>query len=178
MKRLRRSLRGETFRGAKIRFLKSPMDVDPWETVALKDADVSPKAQKSFEELCEEFNDIYSKNSSDLGKTPLLKMDIPTGDSPTVSQKPYTLVLKHEQWVREEIETLEKAGVIVWSVSPWASPILIVPKKTAPGELPRHCMCMDYHELNSLLPHVDKAHSKAKGVLTLVPTPKIDEIYA
>ena len=32
--------------------------------------------------------------------------------------------------------------------------------------------------LNQLLPKVDKAHSKAKGVLTLVPLPKIDEIYA
>ena len=39
-------------------------------------------------------------------------------------------------------------------------------------------MCMDYHVLNSLLPRVDKAHSKAKGILTLVPIPKIDEIYA
>ena len=38
-------------------------------------------------------------------------------------------------------------------------------------------MCMDYNILNSLLPHVDKAHSKAKGILTLVPIPKIDEIY-
>ena len=39
-------------------------------------------------------------------------------------------------------------------------------------------MCVDYHILNSLLPHVDKAHSKAKGILTLVPIAKIDEIYA
>ena len=39
-------------------------------------------------------------------------------------------------------------------------------------------MCIDYHILNSLLPHVDRAHSKAKGILTLVPIPKIDEIYA
>ena len=101
-------------------------------------------------------------------------MDIPTGDSPPVSQKPYTLALKHVQWVREKIEMLKKAGVIVRSVSP----IVIVPKKTAPGEPPRHHMCMDYHILNSLLPHVDKAHSKAKGILTLVPIPKIDEIYA
>ena len=29
-----------------------------------------------------------------------------------------------------------------------------------------------------LLPPVKKAHSKAKGVLTLVPLPKSDEIYA
>ena len=39
-------------------------------------------------------------------------------------------------------------------------------------------MCVNYCVLNSLLPHVDKAHSKAKGILTLVPIPKIDEIYA
>ena len=39
-------------------------------------------------------------------------------------------------------------------------------------------MCVDYRMLNQLLPKVDKAHSKVKGVLTLVPLPKIDEIYA
>ena len=55
---------------------------------------------------------------------------------------------------------------------------MIVPKKTALGELPRRHMCVDYHMLNQLLPKVDKVHSKAKGVLTLVPLPKIDEIYA
>ncbi len=31
---------------------------------------------------------------------------------------------------------------------------------------------------NSLLPTVQKAHSKAQGVLSLVPLPKIDELYA
>ena len=63
-------------------------------------------------------------------------------------------------------------------MSPWASPIVIVPKKTAPGEPPRRRMCVDYRMLNQLLPKVDKTHSKAKGVLTLVPLPNIDEIYA
>ena len=110
----------EPFKGAGTGFLKSPADVDPHKLLPLKDADVTPEARKQFEELCEEFNDIFSKDSSDLGKTPLLKMDIPTRDSPPVSQKPYTLALKHIQWVREEIETLERAGVIVRSVLPWA----------------------------------------------------------
>ena len=32
--------------------------------------------------------------------------------------------------------------------------------------------------MNGLLPPVKKAFSKAKGILTLVPLPKIDEIYA
>ena len=61
------------------------------------------------------------------------------------------------------------------SVSPWASPIVVVLKRTAPGEPPKQRLCVDYRALNSLLP---PAFSKAKGILTLVPLPKIDEIYA
>ena len=78
----------------------------------------------------------------------------------------------------KELQTLEKAGVIVRSISPWASPIVVVPKKTEPGEPPRRRLCVDYRVINSLLPEVQKAHSKAKGVLTLVPLPQIDHIYA
>ena len=39
-------------------------------------------------------------------------------------------------------------------------------------------MCVDYRALNKLLPPVKKAQSNAKGVLSLVHLPKIDEIYA
>ena len=38
--------------------------------------------------------------------------------------------------------------------------------------------CVDYRAINKLLPKVQKANSNAKGVLSLVPLPKIDEIYA
>ena len=86
--------------------------------------------------------------------------------------------MKHTKWVQRELEILEKAGVIVRSVSPWASPIVVVPKRTAPGEPPKQRLCVDYRALSSLLPPVKKAYSKAKGILTLVPLPKIDEIYA
>ena len=168
----------EIFRGTGKGFISSPADIDPREPVKLKDAEIDPKYKRIFDELCEEFKDVFSKDSADLGKTPLLKMEIPTGDNPPVSQRPYTLALKHIQWVQEEIETLERAGIITKSISPWASPIVIVPKKTAPGEPPRRRMCVDYRMLNQLMPKVDKAHSKAKGILTLVPLPKIDEIYA
>ena len=110
-----------------------------------------------------------SSSSADIGKTPIVKMEIDTGDNPPISQRPYSLALKHVEWVRQEIETLEKAQIITRSVSPWASPIVIVPKKAAPGEPPKKRMCVDYRALNNLLPTVTKAFSKSKGVLTLVP---------
>ena len=56
-------------------------------------------------------------------------MEIDTGDNLPISQRPYSLALKHVEWVRQEIEALEKAQIITRSVSPWASPIVIVPKK-------------------------------------------------
>ena len=115
---------------------------------------------------------------SDIGKTPLVEMEMDTGDSPPITLKPYTLPLKHAEWVQKELEILEKAGVIVRSVSPWTSPIVVVPKTTAPGEPPKRRLCVDYRAINSLLSLVKKTFSKAKGILTLVPLPEIDEIYA
>ena len=47
-----------------------------------------------------------------------------------------------------------------------------------PGEPPRRRLCVDYRALNNLLPTVQKVGSQAKGILTLVPLPKIDEIHA
>ena len=160
------------------RFITSPADIEVHRKVELQDAEVTEAQQKAFKDLCMEFNDIFSTDSGDIGKTPLLEVEIDTGDNVLITQKPYTLPLKHAKWVQRELEILEKARVIVRSVSPWASPIVVVPKRTAPGEPPKQRLCVDYRALNSLLPPVKKAFSKAKGVLTLVPLPKIDEIYA
>ena len=160
------------------KFITSPADIEVHRKVVFQDADISDEQQQAFKDLCTEFKDIFSTNSGDIGKTPLLEVEIDTGDSLPITQKPYTLPLKHTEWVQRELEILEKAGVIVRSVSPWASPIMVVPKRTALGEPPKWRLCVDYRALNSLLPPVKKAFSKAKGILTLVPLPKIDEIYA
>ena len=105
-------------------------------------------------------------------------MDIDTGDSPPSAKKPYTLPLKHYEWVQQEIESLERAGIITRSVSPWASPVVMVLKKSAPGEAPRRRMCIDFHAINALQPTVIKADSKAKGNFTLHLLPNIDHLYA
>ena len=160
------------------KFITSPADVERHRKVVLEDAKIPEKYRQQFIKLCEEYDDIFSKGPEDNGKIPLITMEINTGDSPPICQRPYDLPLKHADWVRKELEMLEKAGIISRSISPWASPIVIVPKKTEPEQPPKKRLCVDYRALNSLIPPVTKAHSKAKGVLTLVPLPKIDEIYA
>ena len=103
-------------------------------------------------------------------------MEIDTGDSLPVVQSPYTLPLKHYNWVRQEIKTLEKSGVIERSLSRWASPVIVVLKKSAPDEPPRRCLCMDYHKVNVLQQEV-KRTDKSTGCLSLYPLLKIDEMF-
>ena len=117
---------------------------------------------------------MFSLNNEDIGHTQLVTMDVDMGDSPPICQKPYTLPLKHYNWVQQEIETLECAGVIRKSISPWASPIVIVPKKSTPGEPPHRRMCIDFRKLNDLQPEVCCADSQTGGNISLVPLPKID----
>ena len=104
-------------------------------------------------------------------------MDIDTGDSPPVSSRPYTLPLKHYEWVQREIESLEHASVITKSMSKWASSIVIVPKKSAPREPPKRRLCVDFRKVNELQQEVITA-GKTKGQISIHPLPKIEEMYA
>ena len=99
------------------------------------------------------------------------------GDSPPVCSRPYTLPLKHYEWVQREIESLERAGVITKSMSKWASPIVVVPKKSAPKEPPKGRLCVDFRKVNKLQQEVITA-GKTKGQISIHPLPKIDEMYA
>ena len=64
----------------------------------------------------EAVEDDLEETAPDFGRTKLVKMDIDTGDSPPISSRPYTLPLKHYEWVQREIESLEWAGVIKKSI--------------------------------------------------------------
>ena len=125
-------------------FLKSAAEAPVHRKVLLEEKNILPKTQEAFDKLCKKYDDIISKNSGDIGKTMLVEMEIDTGNHPPIASKPYTLPLKHYDWVQKEIETLERAGIIERSISLWASPGVIVPKKSAPGEPPRRRMCVDY----------------------------------
>ena len=85
--------------------------------------------------------------------------------------------VKHHEWIQKEIETLEKAGVIEQSLSPWVSPAIVVPKKSVPDEPPKRCLCVDYQKVNSLQQQV-KHTDRGTGCLSLYPLPKIDEMFA
>ena len=72
-------------------FLISPGDIYPNRKVELEDADIKEATRVSFEALCEQQHEAFSKNNKDIGCTQLIEMEIDTGDSLPVAQSPYTL---------------------------------------------------------------------------------------
>ena len=96
-----------------------------------------------------------SKSATDLGLTNLIELDIPI-DGPCMSSRPYSIPLKYGDFVDEEIQQLEDIGIISRSMSNWASPILVVPKKPTPQDPSppnkkwfNFRLCIDYRKLNS-----------------------------
>ena len=158
-------------------FIYSPADVPGPHKVQLQDKTITTDIKQKFDDLCEEYGEAFSKNNEDIGRMKLVRMDINTGDSPPVSSRPYTLPLKHYEWVQREIESLECTGVITKSMSKWASPIVVVPKKSAPGKPPKRRLCVDFRKANELQQEVITA-GKTKGQISIHPLPKIDEMYA
>ena len=158
----------------------SPAQVTEHRCVELKDQEITQEMRERFEKLKGKYPKVSSANSQDIGHTNLVTMHVDTGDNPPICQKPYTLPLKHYSWVQQEIKTLEHVGVIKKSISPWPSPIVVVPKKSAPGEAPRWRMCMDFWKINELQPKMQRVDKQTdtQGNLSLIPLAKIDEMYA
>ena len=58
--------------------------------------------QEKLDTLLAEFVTQFAKDETSIGKTPLTKMTINTGNSDSVSQKPYPITMKNYQWAKEE----------------------------------------------------------------------------
>ena len=114
---------------SKCKIVKSDLVYSPAQItdqrVELKDHNASKETKQQFEELKIKYPEVFSINNEDIGQTQLVTMDIDMGDSPPMCQKPYTLPLKHYTWVQQEIDTLEWAGIMKKSTSPWPVPLLL-----------------------------------------------------
>jgi hypothetical protein len=80
--------------------------------------------------LMHQYEDVLAVTFNEIkGAKTQYKHLIDTGSSKPVKQAPYRLAPHYQQWVKEEVKQLLKSGIIRPSKSPWASPIVIVPKK-------------------------------------------------
>ena len=89
------------------------------------------------------FESVFSNKP---GKTTLVKHAITLVDgAKPVHQVPYRMHPDKVKWVDAEIKSLLELGLIRESCSPWAAPILVVPKPDGSFRL-----CADFRKLNSV----------------------------
>ena len=132
-------------------------------------AELSNSKKEDLKAVISQFQDVFRKTPGEARVKPF---KINTGDAKPVSQYPRRLPEKWKQKIQKEIKTLEATGIITPSTSPWASPIVPVPKPN--GDVR---MCVDYRGVNKVteediypLPRVDhllEEVSQAKYVTTL-----------
>ncbi|GFV09001.1 retrovirus-related Pol polyprotein from transposon 297 [Trichonephila clavipes] len=125
----------------------------------------SIRQKSSAERLFQEFEDVFSRNSSDIGHTTVTQHRIDTADHPPIKQHPRRLPFAKQEEVGTLLREMQENDIIEPSSSPWASPIVLVRKKDGSTRF-----CVDYRKLNDVtkkesypLPRIDD---------TLIPFPE------
>ena len=95
--------------------------------VANTTLDVDQMARLSA--LIDKYFSVFAHNSDDMGTT-IGHHKIDTDDYASVNQMPYRLSPSDRENVQGQIETMLKQAIIRDSRSPWASPVILVDKKT------------------------------------------------
>ena len=120
--------------------------------------------ETNLTELLKEYDSQFAQDETSIGTTPQTEMTIDMGTSEPVLQKPYSIVMKNYQWVKDEINKLLIAKAIQGSQSSWSAPIIVVPKGNG-GTL-----VIDYHTLNKVtqkfiwpMPKVEDILSQLNG---------------
>ena len=151
--------------------------------VVLRDVKLSPALQKEFENLKDEYKDIFSTGLSDIGITDLSEMMIDTKeDAIPYAVRPYKLALQHQDFLRREIQVLLDTKIIVPSISQYGAPCMVVPRKCRdPSTASIHevaRLVINYKKLNKNLIPRECEKPNSHGTLALVPQPRIEHMWS
>ena len=90
---------------------------------------ITDKARNNLKELLDiKCANIMFQTAIDMVRTNLIELDIPT-EGPPIALKSFMVPLKYYEFIDYEIKQLEEVGITSRSMSNWANPILVVPKK-------------------------------------------------
>lgn len=107
------------------------------------DGGLDDKTTESLVDLLNEYRNCFAFNLQELGKTDVVEMSINLKDDEPVVYRPYRLPVSERTRVRGMVQELLECDIIRPSTSPYASPIVVVKKKTGDVRL-----CVDYRALN------------------------------
>ena len=98
-----------------------------------------------LKQLVVDFDEVFALTDDDMGCTEVVKHKIDTGDHPAIKQYPRRTPFVRRTTIASMITEMEKKGVVKPSISPWASPVVLVPKRDGTTRF-----CVDYRRLNAI----------------------------
>ena len=128
--------------------------------LALPDSKLNIEELNELKSLLREFTDVFALDNSKLDCTSIVHHAMDTGDSKPIKQQPYRTPIVWRDTIKQMVDEMQKQGVVQPSKSPWASPVVLVPKRD--GSLR---FCVDFQKLNSVA---------RKDVY---PLPRVDDIF-
>ena len=125
----------------------------------LTNSNLSETEKEKLRQLLSQYSDLFANNSNDLGRTSLIPHSITVDNPIPIRQHPYRFFPAHKNTVSTHINDMLQYDIIRPSMSPWSSPVIIIPKKDGGTRF-----VVDYHKLNHItkkdsypLPHIDNS---------------------
>ena len=111
--------------------------------VDLTNSSLTPAQQTQLQALLDEYRDIFALSSSELGRTNLVQHSIDTEGHAPIRLRPYRAPQVQKETIEKHIDDMLTRNVIQPSVSPWASPVVLVSKPDGSTRF-----CCDFRKLN------------------------------
>ena len=143
----------------------------PYPPVDLSDSVLTSDQKEKVQSFIDEYDDVFSKHSRDLGRTNLVRHKIDLIDSNLPKQRPYRVSPKLREELRTKIDDLIEDDLIELSTSNFAAPALLVRKKS-PDNSKQYRLVLDYRATNLItlkdshaLPRIDDSIDALHGNL-------------
>lgn len=113
--------------------------------VDLTNSNLTPDQQTQLQALLDEYRDIFALSPSELGRTNLVQHTIDTEGHAPIRLRPYRAPQVQKETIEKHIGDMLERNVIQPSVSPWASPVVLVSKPDGSTRF-----CCDFRKLNQV----------------------------
>ena len=132
---------------------------DPSDFISNLVGEMPEEYRTQMEDLLNKYEHLFHHEASGpLRSTPHYEHHIDTGDSRPIRSAPYRVSRTEREFIQSQVTEMLNKNVIAPSSSPWASPVVMIPKKN--GKIR---FCIDYRRLN------------AATVRDVYPLPRIDD---
>ena len=92
----------------------------------LAHSNLLPNQRQPLYSVLQENSGLFGSSIADFTSTPLVKRYIDTGNAKPIKQRAYRISHHQRKEIRKQVEEMLQNGIIKPSVSPWASPVVLV----------------------------------------------------